>query len=339
MIAYLATFLAGAIFVKIINWIERTKIFAKRPLVVSGNHKDGYRLIHQRPFSFFLAAGTSALYDQKIFGSENFLIRLVQRYLRVSFQNKCNPCSTENIIAFADSNGISHHGWEKDIHEYKSVDEFFTRKYAKGKLVVKKDSSAILAPSEGTVVGFRSLDVATSIWIKQKHCTLKTMGIPDKIISKMGERQNIQVFKLDVYDLHRYYSPISGRVVARIDHLEPLRYSHSVRPVALKAGWDIMTENRRVIIVIEHNVTGEYLVMMIVGGIGIDSVEVNVKEGANIEQGEEIGMFHMGGSAILIATPASDWKQREDIEVASVIGVEVQTRIGDIMMKREKNVE
>lgn len=332
MLDYALTFLAGAFVVNVSYWIQSTKAFAERPLVLSGNSKNGYKLIHQRPFSFLLAAATNAIYGKRAFGTDNFFTRLIQHILRVKFNHYCQPCNTDKVIAFADSNDISHTGWDKDISEYKSVDEFFTRQYKT--LNVKKDSRSILAPSEGTVVGYPSLDIAESIWIKQKHCTLQTMGIPDKYMKELGDRQIVQVYKLDVYDLHRYYSPVSGRVVSRIDYLEPLRYSHSVRPVALKAGWDIMTENRRVILVFEVEKTKEIVVMMVVGGIGVDTIDIEIKEGDKVQQGDEIGMFHMGGSAILIATSATNWKQREDIEIASLIGVEVHTRIGDVMMSR-----
>jgi len=332
MLYYILSFLAGAFAVVLSNWIQSTKKFSERPLVLSGDQRLGYKLIHQRPFSFALAAGTKALYGNRAFGTDTFLTRLVQKTLRVTFQNYCIPCTTDKILSFADSNKIAHSGWDKPISEYKSVDEFFTRKYEK--LVVKKDPNSILAPSEGTVVGYPSLDIAASIWIKQKYCTLQNMGIPNKYIKEMGDRQNVQIYKLDVYDLHRYYAPVSGLIVSRIDYLEPLRFSHSVRPVALKAGWDIMTENRRVILVIQIEDSNEHVVMMVVGGIGVDSIDIKIKEGEKVEQGDEIGMFHMGGSAILIASSATAWKQRDDIEVASVLGVEVQSRIGDVMMRK-----
>lgn len=332
MLSYILTFLVGAFTVILSNWIKSTNKFAERPLVLAGNQTVGYKLIRQKPFSFILAAGTKALYGNRTFGTDTFLTRLVQRKLRVKFNNYCNPCSTDEILAFANSNQISHDGWDRSISDYRSVDDFFTRKYKK--LVINRDPNSILAPSEGTVVGYASLDTAASIWIKQKLCTLQNMGIPDKYVREMGERQNVQIYKLDVYDLHRYYAPVSGRIVSRIDHLEPLRYSHSVRPVALKAGWDIMTENRRVILVIQTGNSQEFVVMMVVGGIGVDSIDIKIKEGDQVEQGDEIGMFHMGGSAILIASSATAWKQRDDIEVASVLGVEVQTRIGDVVMRK-----
>ena len=42
----------------------------------------------------------------------------------------------------------------------------------------------------------------------------------------------------------------------------------------------------------------------------------------------------MGGSAIFLRCPATSWELRDGIQVASVLGVEVQTRVGDIMMSK-----
>ena len=84
----------------------------------------------------------------------------------------------------------------------------------------------------------------------------------------------------------------------RIDFTEPVRHSSSVRPFAMQAGWEILTGNRRVLLVIESEKFG--LLCMLIVGIGIDSIEMNVEEGDNIVIGSDGGCFHMGGSAILV---------------------------------------
>lgn len=345
MISHFLSFLLGALAVFFYNWVISTREFARRPLVLAGRNdgKNHFRLIPQHPFSFLLAAATNALYGHRLFGTDSFVTRFVQKVLRYKFNSYRRPASSvDDVVSFADSNGIPHTGWDKPIHKYESVDEFFTRRYAPERSTARNSTNnddVLLSPSEGTVVGFPSLGVASDVWIKQKRCTLSTMGVPTEFLRSVGGGGDengachVLVFKLDVYDLHRYYAPVSGTIVARVDHLEPLRFSHSVRPVALKAGWDIMTENRRVVLVVETR-SGDHVVMMVVGGIGVDSVDISLKEGDKVEQGDEVGMFHMGGSAILIAVSSENWKQRDDVLVASTLGVEVQTRIGDVVLER-----
>ena len=116
------------------------------------------------------------------------------------------------------------------------------------------------------------------------------MGIPDQYLSALTDC-TVVYLKLDVNNLHRFYAPVSGTVVARCDHLEPLRMSHSVRPFTLQAGWNILTENRRVILMIDNPQVG-VVAMMVVGGIAIDGIDIAVREGQRVEQGDEIGCFH-----------------------------------------------
>jgi phosphatidylserine decarboxylase len=158
------------------------------------------------------------------------------------------------------------------------------------------------------------------------------MGIPDQYLKALKDCTVIYL-KLDVNNLHRFYAPVSGTIVARCDHLEPLRMSHSVRPFTLHAGWNILTENRRVILMIDNSELG-VVAMMVVGGIAIDGIDISVKEGQYVEQGDEIGCFHMGGSAILLAVPKSEksgLRLRNDLAVSSLLQYEFSVRIGDTL--------
>jgi phosphatidylserine decarboxylase len=178
------------------------------------------------------------------------------------------------------------------------------------------------------------------LWVKQKALTMRNIGIPAKFLPRF-EECSVCYLKLDVNNLHRFYAPVSGKVVARVDYLDPLRMSHSVRPFCLHAGWNILTENRRVLLLIENPVFGVVL-MMIVGGIAIDGIDLIVEEGQNVKQGQELGCFHMGGSAILLAVPRGDGgkkgcargvRLREDLEVSSLLRNELAVRVGDTLMQ------
>ena len=137
-------------------------------------------------------------------------------------------------------------------------------------------------------------DIKSSTFLdKAEAVFLRKMGIPTEVQDKLING-NILIFKLDVYDIHHFYAPIGGIVKQRIDFTEPVRHSSSVRPLQCKPVGKY-NGNRRVLLVIESEKFG-LLCMLIVGGIGIDSIEMNVEEGDNIVIGSDIGCFHMGGS-------------------------------------------
>eukprot|EP01052_Picozoa_sp_SAG31_P010433 SAG31_NODE_572_length_13974_cov_28.935640_3_plen_94_part_00 len=86
-------------------------------------------------------------------------------------------------------------------------------------------------------------------------------------------------------------------------------------------------------IIIENEVFGN-VAMMIVGGIAVDTIEMEegIEEGRKVEQGQELGRFHMGGSAAVLVIPKNEkFCTRSDIAVSSLCGVEYEVRIGDVL--------
>ena len=292
--------------------------------------KSNYSMVPQSSLGMFNGALIKLLYEYKLFGTSNCIIRCIQRTVTNSFEKKKLPCDSKDVLSFAAQNKIALNGWNKSIQEYKSIDEFFTRSYATLNWGVKRPRS-VISPSEGTVVAFESVSLMQELWVKQKSLSLQTMGIPNQYLQALKDCTVIYL-KLDVHNLHRFYAPVSGTVVARIDHLEPLRMSHSVRPFCLHAGWNILTENRRVILMIDNPEVG-VVAMMVVGGIAIDGIDINIREGQRVNQGDEIGCFHMGGSAILLAVPSgrNQLRLNNDLAVSSLLQNEFGVLIGDTL--------
>lgn len=329
--------LFGAFSVLFASFLVDARRIGRRPPVIADSvDEDGalvsnsFALVPQADLGIGVGIGVKLLYQYRIFGVRNPVMRALQRFACNMLAKNRQPCEPEAIVAFANAKGIALDGWDRDIEDYPSVDAFFTRKYES--LRVVEDDRLLLAPSEGTVVAYSSVALMQTLWIKQKAFTLANTGIPEQYVKSL-EGGSVFSFKLDVDNLHRFYAPVSGTVVERIDHLEPLRLSHSVRPFALQAGLPIMTENRRVILVIDSPAFASRgpVIMMIVGGIGIDSIEMTVEEGETVFQGQEIGMFHMGGSAVLLAVPPETVRIREGIAVASMCKMEFATRVGDVV--------
>ena len=301
-------FVLGMFFSVFVTWMKKNLEFAKRPSIVSKNQKlDTYEMIDQRPMPLHVAILFKMLYVDQIFGRDRgCMTRIIQVLVTFLFNRYRVRCSTDTIKAFALHNGIidchgRHMAWKRELEEYESVDDFFTRQPAVSPNLRVLRENILVSPCEGTVVAFDSISRAQRFWIKQKPFSLSKMGIPTEVQDKLING-NILIFKLDVYDIHHFYAPVGGIVKQRIDFTEPVRHSSSVRPFAMQAGWEILTGNRRVLLVIESEKFG-LLCMLIVGGIGIDSIEMNVEEGDNIVIGSDVGCFHMGGSAIVLLTP------------------------------------
>jgi phosphatidylserine decarboxylase len=308
----------------------------RTPVLAHASPESGaaFEWVPQHPFAFFEAAIVNMIYKHRIFGVHTCFTHWISRLARHNFNAFREPCSTKKIRAWAAKHGIAEKGWEKPIEEYESIDAFFTRRYAGGPVhgtAVTPRPLHATSPAEGTVMGFSSVARMQELLVKQKRFSLASAGVPTEFLEEL-EGGSAFVFKLDVDNMHRFFAPCSGRIAARVDHLEPLRASHSIRPMSLKGGWRILTENRRVVLVVESPTIGN-VAMMIVGGIAVDSVEVkeSVRVGSKVEQGEELGTFHLGGSAVVLFLPRGQLKVRPEIEVASLCGAEFVVRVGDVV--------
>ena len=344
-----------------ILWIQKTIEFANRPCVVyRDDAKNTYRLVQQRPMPFYAALLFKLLYIDQIFGKDkSCMTRIIQKLVTFIFNKNRYPCHVKEIEEFAKKNGIinsdgRHMKWTRDLTEFTSIDDFFTRRPAVLPPASLLSRHNLTSPCEGTVVGYETIEAAQRFWIKQKSFCLNSVGIPREFLHNF-HNGNIFIFKLDVYDIHHFYSPVTGYVKKRIDFVEPLRHSSSVRPFAMQAGWEILTENRRVLLIIESNTVG-LIALLIVGGIGIDTIEIDVNEGDEVIIGADLGCFHMGGSAMIILTPehyiskGNDMKFpsnkmlsqkkisiRADIACSSLCEFEFKIGIGEKLLQQEQN--
>ena len=150
---------------------------AARPKVVTklrgGGDKGGaYAMVPQSSLGIVNGLLIKLVYQYRILGTSNCMTRLLQRSALALFNRKRAPCSAEAIAAFARKAGISPDGWDRRIDEYTSIDDFFTRAYAKLDWGAPR-ARHIVSPSEGTAVAFASVGLMRQLWVKQKALTMQ----------------------------------------------------------------------------------------------------------------------------------------------------------------------
>jgi len=202
--------------------------------------------------------------------------------------------------------------------EWCSFDAFFTRKLRDGARVVDGDPRAIVSPADGRV---EAIDRVTA------GGTFRVKGRPYGVAELVGDDDEARryaggagaVVYLSPRDYHRVHAPVSG-TIGRIRSM-PGDY-FPVNAVGVRHVANLFCRNRRVAIEIDTvgglgRVTVVMVVAMIVGRIttlGIDARDVPVGDhvfepGLRVERGDEIGVFHLGSTAVVLATApaASGW--------------------------------
>ncbi|KAL8783424.1 MAG: hypothetical protein Q9213_004624 [Squamulea squamosa] len=186
---------------------------------------------------------------------------------------------------------------------FRSWDAFFTRRLRCGVRPVDcpNDTTVIVNPCESApyrlAYGVKAHD---NFWMKDQSYSLADMLGDDVLSSRFHDGTVYQAY-LGCTNYHRWHSPVSG--IIRKAYGKPGAY-YAQSPTV---GFDKTAPNRsqaylthvatRAMIFIDADDSSIGLVcFMPVGITECSSCEITVSEGQRVKKGDEIGMFHYGGS-------------------------------------------
>ncbi len=186
---------------------------------------------------------------------------------------------------------------------FSSWDDFFTREFREGirPVAFPDDDSFIVNACESAPFKVaRNVQRTNRFWIKAQPYSLMHMLANDEYVDRFVGGTVYQAF-LSALSYHRWHSPISGRIVKRYIK-EGTYYSQ-----ALSEGFDKSSPNNsqgyltevatRAIMFIEaDNPAIGLMCVMQIGMAEVSTCEMTVKEGQHVKKGDQLGMFHFGGS-------------------------------------------
>lgn len=186
---------------------------------------------------------------------------------------------------------------------YTSWDNFFTREFRKGvrKIASPNDDSVIVNACESAPFKLvKGVKLRDKFWIKSQPYSLSHMLADDPLVSKFKGGTIYQAF-LSAMSYHRWHSPVSGTIVKAYVK-DGTYYSE-----ALSSGFDeggpnesqgYITEvaTRAMIFIEADNPDIGLMCVMPVGMAEVSTCEITVYEGQHVKKGDQLGMFHFGGS-------------------------------------------
>ncbi|KAF1960851.1 hypothetical protein CC80DRAFT_532410 [Byssothecium circinans] len=199
----------------------------------------------------------------------------------------------------------------KEHHGYKSWDEFFTRHFHEDKRPVASpdDDSVIANACESKPYNVaRNVSARDRFWVKGQPYSLIDMLAHDPLYETFVGGTVYQAF-LSALSYHRWHAPVSGTVKKAYVKdgtyfSEPLFEGlgdpsvNEINEGGESNGQGYLTATAtRAIIFFEADSKDIGLVCFL--GIGMTEVstcEITVSEGQHVKKGDEIGMFHYGGS-------------------------------------------
>ena len=93
------------------------------------------------------------------------------------------------------------------------------------------------------------------------------------------------------------------------------------------AKFNILNENKRLVIVLDSGQDFK-IALVVIGGIGVDSIVYNDMIGQQISKGQELAAFRAGGSAIAMFSTAPV-KLTAEFEKASKGNAHVEVQVGE----------
>ena len=200
--------------------------------------------------------------------------------------------SVKHIDKFIEKNEIDMD--EYHIKEWKSFDDFFTRKIRKEYRPIDKDEDAFVSPCDGRLSVY-DINEDTTFEIKGSHYSTSRLIMDENRAADFAGGKAL-VFRLCVDDYHRFGYPADGSILYLLKVRGKL---HTVRPIALEK-YPVFIENAREVSMIQTK-NFDTIAQVEVGALMIGKIE-NHKSAGPIEKGDEKGMFHYGGSTIVILT-------------------------------------
>ncbi len=188
-------------------------------------------------------------------------------------------------------------------HGFTSWDDFFTREFREGmRPIANPDDDAVIvnACESAPYRLSHNVELYNDFWIKGQPYSLSHMLNNDPYMYLFAGGTVYQAF-LSALSYHRWHSPVSG-TVKKAYVIDGTYYSETPAegfdPSGPNESQGYITEvaTRALIFIEADNPDIGLMCFMPVGMAEVSTCEITVYEGQHVEKGEEIGMFHFGGS-------------------------------------------
>ncbi len=199
--------------------------------------------------------------------------------------------SARAIDKFIEKNQIDMSEYEE--REYRSFNDFFTRKIKSGKRFITKDENILISPCDGKVSAYK-IGNSSSFIIKNSVYTVNSI-LRDSSLAERYNGGTALIIRLSVDDYHRYCYSCSG-IKSHNRYIDG--FLHTVNPV-INEHYPVYKENCREYCLIRSEKLGD-VIQMEVGALMVGKISNNERGIAKVRRGEEKGCFEFGGSTIVL---------------------------------------
>ncbi len=245
--------------------------------------------------------------------SRKFVSRLTGRLAKSAFSRRYIP-------RFVALYGIPAEEAEKNLEEYGSLNEFFTRRLKPGCRLVDETAQALVSPVDALVTACGSIENGMLLKIKGQDYSLEEL-LNRSPRTTLYENGLYWVLYLSPKDYHRIHSPCEG-TIAESEHIPGRVYP--VNDFGLTSMRRVLSRNERLVTYIRHEF-GEVAVVK-VGALNVSSIRYVTPRPTNVDRGQELAYFEFGSTVVLLAEnqtcrARSGLKAGDRVKMGELLGV------------------
>lgn len=237
--------------------------------------------------------------------SRKFVSRLIGRFAKSSFSRRW-------IGRFAEYYRIRVEEAEKTLDEYRSLNEFFTRRLKPGSRPIDGAAGVLVSPVDAKITACGTISDGLLLQVKGQDYTIDELlnGSP-----RIAQYQHgyYWVLYLSPTDYHRIHSPCDGQVV-EIEHIPGRVYP--VNEFGLTKMRRVLSRNERLVTYVSHDI-GEVAVVK-VGALNVSSIKHVEPRPEKLDRGQELAYFEFG-STIVLLTQDGTLTPRLDLKVGDLV--------------------
>jgi phosphatidylserine decarboxylase len=243
-----------------------------------------------------------------------------------------NPKSIKYIKKYIKLYNIKTDEIEKNIYEYKTFNEFFSRglKYNSRPIYAINDPNLAVCIADSRLIVFNNINKATELWIKGNNFSIENLVYNNKLYSNLFHDGSICIFRLAPQDYHRWHLPVNG-VISNNTLIDGSLYS--INPIFINRNIDVLTENKRMIIEFNSLEFGKILIIPI-GTVLVGSIKIIANENIFYNKGSVHGYFEFGGSTVILLFENNRIKFDDDILNNSNMSIETLVKMGMSLGKK-----
>ena len=255
---------------------------------------------------------------------ETFIGRIILKLFVTKFVSNMiglfmnSRLSKYKIKSFVEKNNINT--FEYEAKNYKSYNDFFTRKVIPYKRPISASKSSFIAPCDSKVLAY-TINEDLTLKIKDSFYSINTLINKDIINDYTGGLA--LVFRLSTDNYHRYCYVDSG-TKGKNHRIKGV--FHTVQPISLKR-YNFFKTNTREYTILNTNNFGR-IIQVEIGAMGVGRIKNN-HGSYEYKKGEEKGYFEFGGSTIVLLLKKNSIELDKDIEENSKEGIETIVKYGE----------